>query len=224
MANKTNSPSPQHAETNKRVLLIVLIVLLALVLVCCILIVAGILLLRPAGVERVLGSGQPVIPGVEPNPTILADNSLAGILDPGASPLFGSADLLRGFTPDPHTVSMVAGGALDTSMMELACGFTTQAPAYSFRLFGGASETFLRLYFLPSGATSDSGINIGLIVHTPDQEWLCAYEATSGPGTAPFIDMDMALSGTYTVWVGLDQSGDSEPGTLYITQFADNTP
>lgn len=119
---------------------------------------------------------------------------------------------------------MGAGGTVDTSVMNMACGFTTGAPAFAFKLSGGASEGFLRIYFLPSGATLDSGINIGLVVHTPAQEWLCQYVPASGSGTAPYIDLDFAPSGNYAVWVGLDRSGDSEPGMLYITQSSSNTP
>jgi hypothetical protein len=152
--------------------------------------------------------------------TAINNPSAAGILDYEVDPLYGLADLQRGFSPDPYMVGVGAGGTFDTSAMNLACGFTTVAPTFAFRLSGGASEGFLRIYFVPS----DAGIDTKLIVHTPDQEWICKDISSNSSGVGPVLDMEYAPSGSYTIWVGMQESDVYAPGMLYITQSANNTP
>ena len=144
----------------------------------------------------------------------------AGILDYEVDTLYGLADLQRGFTPDPYIVGVGAGGTFDTSVMNLACGFTTDAPKFAFSLSGGASEGFLRIYFVPS----DDGMETKLIVHTPNQEWICIDSSSNSSGTSPVLDIEYAPSGSYAIWVGMPQGDTYAPGMLYITQSASNTP
>ncbi len=160
------------------------------------------------------GNSQQTVPS---SPGIPA---AASILDYEADPLYGLADLQRGFSPDPHIVGVGAGGTSDTSGVNLACGFTTQAPTFAFNLSGGASEGFLRIYFV----SSDAGMNATLIVHTPNQEWLCKDNSSNGSGAAPVIDIEYAASGNYAIWVGMQQSDVYAPGMLSITESASNTP
>jgi len=155
-----------------------------------------------------------------PSPTESTNTGISKILDYEGDPLYGLADLQRGFSPDPYVVGVGAGGTFDTSMMDLACGFTTVAPAFAFNLSGGASEGFLRIYFVPS----DDGTDTALIVHMPDQEWICIDNSSNSSGAGPVLDMEYASSGSYTIWVGMPQSDVYAPGMLYITQSAANTP
>ncbi len=230
METNTNPSSPRKPRSTQTIVLIVVAVVFCLVILCCVLAIAGVLLFQPAYVNEVFGPILPVVtpppafPDAAPSPTLSGYIGPSGTLDYEADPLYGFADLQRGFSPDPHIVGVGAGGAFDTAQINLACGFTTEAPAFGFHLYGGASEGFLRIYFLPSGATSDSGINIGLVVHTPDQQWLCAEASSSPGGSAPVVDFEFAPSGTYTIWVGMPQSDVYAPGMLYITQSAANTP
>jgi hypothetical protein len=152
-----------------------------------------------------------------PTPTGSAN---AGILDHEVDPLYGMADLQRGFTPDPYIEGVGAGGTFDTSVMNLACGFTTVAPTFAFNLSGGASEGFLRIYFV----ASDDEMDTKLIVHTPNQEWICIDNSSNSSGAAPVLDIEYAPSGSYTIWVGMQESDVYAPGMLYITQSANNTP
>ncbi|MHB8808039.1 MAG: hypothetical protein ACYC59_10730 [Anaerolineaceae bacterium] len=152
--------------------------------------------------------------------TTISNPSAASILDYEVDPLYGLADLQRGFTPDPYIVGVGAGGTFDTSVMDLACGFTTDSPTFAFSLSGGASEGFLRIYFVPS----DDGMNAKLIVHTPDQEWICIDNSSISSGASPVLDIEYAPSGGYTIWVGMQESDVYAPGMLYITQSANNTP
>ncbi|NMC30599.1 MAG: hypothetical protein GYA45_11065 [Pelolinea sp.] len=155
-----------------------------------------------------------------PSPIESTNTDSSKILDYEGDPLYGLADLQRGFSPDPYVVGVGAGGTFDTSMMDLACGFTTVAPTFAFNLSGGASEGFLRIYFVPS----DDGMDTALIVHMPDQEWICIDNSSNSSGTSPVLDMEYASSGSYTIWVGMPQSDVYAPGMLCITQSAANTP
>jgi len=172
------------------------------------------------------GNGQqivptsPSIPDATSTPTVSANTGISGILDYEADPIWGPTDLQRGFSPDPRVVGLGSDGIVDTSATNLACGFTTNAPTFAFNLSGGASEGFLRIYFV----SSDAGMGATLIVHTPNQEWICEDNSSNGNGADPVIDIEYAASGKYAVWVGTQQSGTSVLGMLNITQSAANTP
>ena len=172
------------------------------------------------------GNGQqivptsPSIPDAASSPTVSADTGISVILDYEADPIWGPSDLQRGFSPDPRVVGLGSDGIVDTSATNLACGFTTNAPTFAFDLSGGASEGFLRIYFAPS----DAGMDTTLIVHTPNQEWICGDNSSNGNGADPVIDIEYAASGKYAVWVGTQQSGASVLGMLNITESAANIP
>jgi hypothetical protein len=157
---------------------------------------------------------------VSPSPTESVRSDISKILDYEADPLYGLADLQRGFSPDPYIVGVGAGGTFDTSAVNLACGFTTNAPTFVFSLSGGASEGFLRIYFVPS----DDGMDTRLIIHTPNQEWICKDNSSNSNGTDPVFDIEYAASGKYAIWVGMPQSDTYAPGMLFITESANNTP
>lgn len=221
MEKETISSAPAKTGSNRRIWLIVLIVILSLALVCCVLIVAAVLWLRPTQIKTYVPGLQIVptstsIPIVPSMPTEAGIIDISSILDVKAEPIWGLVDLQRGFSPDPRIEGLVAVGEIDTSPA-LDCGFTTPAPTIAFHLYGGASETFLRLYFVPSETMDTS-----LIIHMPDQQWLCMNNSPSG--TAPLVDFEMAPSGIYSVWVGVPQAGESLNGDLYITGSTSNTP
>jgi hypothetical protein len=160
------------------------------------------------------------IPNVPSSPTESANSGISRILDYEVDPLYGLANLQRGFSPDPHIVGVGAGGTFDTSAINLACGFTTDAPTFAFNLSGGASEGFLRIYFVPS----DDGMDTKLIVHTPNQEWICKDNSSNSSRAGPVLDIEYAASGKYSIWVGMQQSDIYAPGMLFITESANNTP
>ena len=181
---------------------------------------------QPAATAGSGTTGQQTVPfspgllSATSSPTLAANTGTSVFLDYDADPLYGLANLQRGFTPDPHILGVGAGGTSDTSDINLACGFTTCAPTVVFNLSGGASEGFLRIYFV----SSDAGMDATLVVHTPDQGYLCVDNSSYGSGQDPVIDIEYAASGKYAVWVGMHQSDTYAPGMLYITQSADNTP
>ena len=56
---------------------------------------------------------------------------------------------------------------MDTADFSPACGFTSYHPAFVLDWDGG-TEPFLRLFFTPDEDTATT-----LLVHTPEDEWLC---------------------------------------------------
>jgi hypothetical protein len=158
----------------------------------------------------------PPIPGLPELPTL---EETSPTLEYGAVPLFGSISLQRGFSPDPFSVAAKAGGTVDTSALNLNCGFTTTVPTYTFKLSGGASETFLRIFF-----TASDGTDTTLVVYTPNQEWKCVDNSTYGSLVDPVMDFEMAPSGQYAIWAGTKLSDTFTIGKLFITQSKFTAP
>jgi hypothetical protein len=199
-----------------------IILICAALAMCLVFLVTAVLYLRPlwgqpeAAPETPAAATEPAesLPATKPP---LVQGSAA--LDYKAEPLHGSADLQRAFTPDPYVADVEAGGSLDASDLDLNCGFVTAQPTFRFSLKGGASETFLRIYFVPAGDMDST-----LIVHSPDGQWLCEDDPTDGGGMDPVVDFEFAPSGQYAVWAGTIYEGTQAGGRLYITQSQDNHP
>ncbi len=135
-------------------------------------------------------------------------------LDYTKSPIYGSADLGNGFTPDPHTVGFTAGGPVDASYLGGGCsGFATSAPDFRFNYTSGAS--LLRLYFIGAGDTT-------MVINDPVGTFHCADNSFATLN--PTIDFNNPASGSYDVWIGSHASGTVVAGTLSLTGLAGNHP
>lgn len=125
-------------------------------------------------------------------PMLLASGAVAA-QDISAEPAFGSAELVTGYTPDPHVVDLVAGGTIEIGEdMGAGCaGTIAEAPDYNFTYTAG--EAFpLNIY-----AVSDTDTT--LAVNLPDGTWICNddYE-----GSNPAVMLEAPQSGLYNVYVG----------------------
>jgi hypothetical protein len=215
LRKETNS-TPK-ARSNNSVLLIAAVVALCLAGICCLLIVAGILLFQIRTNQTVMPLPQ-ILPQVQTGtvvPYLPGGPGVAetpAILDYNADPLFGSTSLQRAFTPDPYFVDVQAGGTVHVTSFNIDCGFTTSAPSFTFRYGGGASETFLRIFF-----TASDGTDTMLVVYTPKQEWQCADDSSYGGLVDPVVDLEFGPSGKYVIWVGTKLSDTYAAGKLYIT-------
>jgi hypothetical protein len=206
---KETSATPNSSSTNM-VLIAGGIILLCLAGLCCLVIVAGILYFQIQG--KATTGPLPEIPALLQTATTAPTFPSQSTLDPEAAPLYGTTSLQRGFLPDPFSFPIQAGGSVDTSALGHRCGFTTSIPSFTFSLRGGASETFLRIYF-----TALDGTDTTLLVYTPNQEWKCADNFASGGQVNPVLDFDFAPSGTYAIWAGTKLRGTIAAGTIYIT-------
>ena len=154
---------------------------------------------------------SPVLGEVVLPETTIETEALPLDISVDTQPNFGSVTLEPGFTPDPHTVSLVSGGDVDASTLNLGSdcqGFVTDTPDYHVDLADAASR--LRIFFVGEGDAT-------LIVSTPDGEWVCNDDA-SGTNN-PMVELTDAPAGPYDIWVGSFQSGRAIAGTLYVTEL-----
>jgi hypothetical protein len=130
-----------------------------------------------------------------------------GGLDPTATPNYGEQALSAGFTPDPFTLDMAAGGAEDASQTDATCtGYVSTSPDFRINWTGTVAQ--LRIFFLGEDDTT-------LVINTPSGQWLCNDDA---PGTLnPNVDIQNPAAGAYNIWVGTYSGGDPVNGTLTIT-------
>ncbi|MBM4185381.1 MAG: SRPBCC domain-containing protein [Gemmatimonadetes bacterium] len=137
----------------------------------------------------------------ELDPDIFGEGAPSFILDP----LFGSVELAQSFSPDPHTVSLRAGGDIDVNVGGCTVGNVSEAPSFNVR-FTGSGE----LHF---SARSDDDTT--LLINTPSGEWLC--DDDSAGNSNPLVSLPNAASGLYNVWVGT-YSGEEARATLNISR------
>jgi hypothetical protein len=129
--------------------------------------------------------------------------------DTGAAPTYGSVQLSSGFTPDPYSVSLTAGGSVDASRLGSSCrGKIANAP--DFDLYYTPGSFPLTIY-----ATSDADTT--LVVNTPSNQWYCIDDVN---GMNPSITFSSPESGLYDIWVGT-YADSLQDATLYITELGD---
>ena len=150
---------------------------------------------------------------------VLAGASFASAQDFTLAPTYGEVSLDAGFTPDPHSVAIVAGGDIDASdsigvdVRGHAClGAIAEAPDY--RLKYSADE-----FPLIFSAMSDDDTT--LVINAPDGAWYCNDDGAGFPD--PMVAFDAPLSGQYDIWIGTFAGGLSET-TLYISELSELAP
>ena len=221
MQNGSNPLPP--VRSNKSIWIIIAVVGVGVALGCLILAVgAGVFLFRSFGNNTIAPLKTQTAPTISTSPAIPTATSQVEqptILDYEADPLFGSIKLERGFIPDPHVVAMVAGGTVNTADLDIDCGFTSSFPTFAFDLRGGASETFLRIFY-----TANDGTDTTMVIYTPEKKWVCLDDSMYGSKKDPVIDIEYAQSGKYVIWIGTKQSDIYAGGNLFITGSTNSTP
>lgn len=139
----------------------------------------------------------------------------ANALNTSGTPNYGVRPLAPGFTPDPVTVPVVSGGALDARALSVGdgcVGFVTSQPDFNIQL--SAADTFLRLY-----VTSDEDTT--LIVNDAAGHWHCNDDAS---GHNPMVDLRNTPAGLINVWVGSYHAGAQAHAQLHVTELESNHP
>lgn len=125
-----------------------------------------------------------------------------------AEPLEGTIELSNGFTPDPHTVDVQAGGELEKD--KICEGYVWEdAPDVNLTYEAGD-------YPLTFAAESDSDVT--LLIFTPEQQWNCETDSGgTGNSWITYLEPD---SGTYNIWIGTRTPVEENhpPATLSITE------
>lgn len=143
---------------------------------------------------------------------VLTSASVASAQDYSLSPAYGSATLSAGFTPDPHTVSITAGGSIDASssaaLSGAGCrGYIASAPDYRLNYTSGSWPLIFRVI-----ADADTT----LVINKPDGSWTCVDDVE---GFNPVIRFDSPASGQYDIWVGT-YGQEMASSTLHITELS----
>lgn len=128
----------------------------------------------------------------------------------GLKPNFGSVRLRAGFTPDPYTVGVYAGGSIDaysdTDLPAACVGKVSDAPDFSVEYTAGS---------LPLAFRAVSNSDTTLIVNGPDGRWSC--DDDSFGDSDPQVVFRRPQSGKYDIWIGVF-SGSGAQATLGITE------
>lgn len=141
---------------------------------------------------------------------IAATHQAATAQDAGLSANFGAVRLDSGFTPDPHRVSITAGGSIDayedTPLPEACVGMISDAPDYEVTYSAGS---------LPLVFRTLSSVDTTLIINGPDGSWSCDDDSYGDLDAE--VRFNRPQSGTYDVWVGTF-GGSTAGATLLITE------
>jgi hypothetical protein len=138
-----------------------------------------------------------------------------GSLNPAATPEYGETTLSAGFTADPHEVTMVAGGEVHVTPLQLGTdctGYAAIAPDYVLNWEGDSAR--LRVFFKAQEQNADTT----LIVQTPNGAWVGNDDSQSG-NLNPLVTLAGHGPGRYAIWVGTYADGEFHAGTLSITEL-----
>ncbi|CUS49174.1 MAG: putative trypsin-like serine protease [Idiomarinaceae bacterium HL-53] len=151
----------------------------------------------------------------EPTPTIdeEAEFNLNG------EPHFGTVALEAGFLPDPHTVTVTAGGSVNVSAQDIGncMGYAASAPDVRLQWSGNNGPLFM--YFV----AATTGDDTTLVINDPNGNWYCNDDAGSGT-LNPGFAFKMAPNGVYDIWIGTYTSGQWVEGTLHLSETSQQVP
>lgn len=126
--------------------------------------------------------------------------------DPTLNPTYGSVKLKSGFTPDPLTIKLTAGGEIKTTLG----GVTAHvANAPDFQLNYTAGKFPLTIYVHSKEDTT-------LLINLPNSKWVANDDG--GKDKNPRIHLKNPLSGRYDIYVGTFRKG-NVPATLHISEL-----
>jgi len=114
----------------------------------------------------------------------------AGEPDHQLKPTYGTVTLKLGFTPDPFTKNLTAGGNIKTKLGGVNA-YVNKAPDFSLYYTGGNAP--LRIFVESKGDTT-------LLINQPNNTWVANDDG--GTGNNPLINIAKPQSGRYDIWVG----------------------
>ncbi len=149
---------------------------------------------------------------------------------------FGGGRLTTGFTPDPWSFPLTAGGGatgIDVSGLGLtdseshqSCGraFVTRNPDFHFTFVAGQSFPMVRFYVV-----TDNGADATLLINQPNGQWRCNDDHGHSEWGAehhlmPAIDFHNPQSGRYDIFVGSYDNSSHNPAHLFVTEVDSNHP
>lgn len=102
-----------------------------------------------------------------------ASAATSNAVDLSAEPYYGSISLSSGFSDDPYSVSLSAGGANDASTVATGCvGMIGGPPDFNLNYSAGT---------LPLYISASSNDDLTLVVNAPNGSWYCDDDSGAGP-------------------------------------------
>lgn len=129
-----------------------------------------------------------------------------GTPNPSLKPTYGTVNLNAGFTPDPLTRDLQAGGELRTKLGGVPANVAT-APDFRVNYTAGKYPLIFRVR---------SVADTTLLINLPDGTWIA--DDDGGGGLDPMIRLAKPPSGQYDIWVGTYQK-DIADATLSISEI-----
>jgi len=126
------------------------------------------------------------------------------------TPTYGTYTLVSGFTPDPASYSVVAGGTEQASVAAPGCnaGWIANTPDVRVHYTSG---TFPLRFYVDTAGTDPT-----LAVNAPDGSWHCNDDTA---GLMPAVDFPTPMSGQYDIFVGTFAQNAYPNVTLYVTEL-----
>jgi hypothetical protein len=159
--------------------------------------------------------------GADSAPAVLHISEIASVTtgseggdgpDYSLDPAYGGIDLVSGFTPDPHRVSISAGGELNAAVLGGACvGWIARAPDYRVNWTAGSGS-------LPLIFSADSDADTVLVINDAEGNCICDDDG-GNESLNPAIRFDNPVGGQYDIWVGTYAQGGLEPSTLSVSEL-----
>lgn len=122
----------------------------------------------------------------------------------GGDPIFGQMRLSVGFSPDPSSRTVAAGGDDRYSQGSCSGYITNSAPDIDLYYEAGS---------LPLTLSAASATDIILVVNTPDGRWLCDDDS-AGELNAK-LTFSSPQSGLYNIWIGTASATSDRPTAIF---------
>ena len=136
----------------------------------------------------------------------------AAAQDTGAAARYGVVNLSANFRPDPHTVTVQAGGGDSAANLGSGCAGYISNERADYELNYTSGSYSLGIYVLGSVDTT-------LVVNDPAGKWFCNDDFGGRSGTNPGLVFQSPASGSYDIWVGsYEADGTGEEVSLVITE------
>ncbi len=123
---------------------------------------------------------------------------------------YGNVDLYGGYLPDPHQVSVMAGGSISANdainSSDYCNGYITAEPTLQLN-YSGSSD----LHIYTSGSADTT-----MAINDPNGNWRCNDDAD---GTDAGISFPPGTSGVYDIYVGTYSQGPQQT-TLRVSEIA----
>lgn len=127
------------------------------------------------------------------------------------TPFAGSLSVSSGFSDDPRTIPVQAGGDLDGSRntSDMCWGYVSEAPDVWLDYdAGNAFDLYLSM---------ESEADTTLIVQGPDGAWHC--DDDTAEDLNPGIRLQNPLAGRYAIWAGTFSSEGLADATLFVSEL-----